>query len=122
MTNYLKLGLKVFPWLGMLLFLGLYLVTLMDQALKDHYSGQTYEEMKTRQKQLVSTVVLSRDFDNHREYFAAEGWLDVDSYGGKYAPWTNTQMGLVRFDENGFINAVCAPELDQNERQCPPQL
>jgi len=122
MLKFLKIGLMVFPWIGMAVLGFLYLGTYMNLSAADHYSSQTFRDMASHQEVLTDYTKSRRDFENDEMAFQNLGLILANQNDGKYEPWLNTKMGLVKFDAEGFIVAICSPSTGLNNPECPPQL
>ena len=57
------------------------------------------------------------------ENFRTLGLISEKQYDGKYLPWLNTELGLVRFNEDGFIVAICEKSAaNEDLGDCPDTL
>ena len=122
MNKYIKIGFQVFPWIGMFVLGYLWLGTFANLAAADHYSAQTFRDMKSQQEQLTSYIKSRRNYENDQVAFQKLDLISSDQYDGKYEPWLHTEMGFIKFDANGFIVAVCPVSSGLNHPECPPQL
>ena len=104
-------------------FLGfLYLGTYADLAAADHYSSQTFRDMKSQQDQFARYIKSRGSYKNDKIAFQKLGLISPNQYDGKYEPWLNTEMGFIEFDADGFIISICPVSSGLNHPECPSQL
>ncbi|MEE9347850.1 MAG: hypothetical protein V3U82_06620 [Robiginitomaculum sp.] len=121
MNKSLKSVVRIFPWAGMIFFGFLY-VKIFTQGIGSNYLDETFRDMSTQIEQLSDYIKLRREYENDKLAFEELGLISTDDFDGKYDPWINTQLGLIRFDSNGFIVAYCSVTHEYNDPECPPNL
>lgn len=72
--------------------------------------------------ELSSYVQNRRTFSTDLDAFESLNLIHSDQFDGKYDPWISTDLGLVRFDEEGFIVSICRPGGGINRSECPENL
>ncbi|WP_017930528.1 hypothetical protein [Robiginitomaculum antarcticum] len=120
MNGSLKFFFLLLPWFGMIGFAFLYIDVTVDQATAEHYGGQSFDQKTEANRKLEIYVSKRRSYETDKEAFEKLGYIAVEQYDGKYRPWINTELGLVKFDEMGFIEKICEPISLLNDPDCPP--
>lgn len=112
----------IIPWGLAVLFLALWLGLILDRNLGYYYDEQGYTQMSINEIALENYITSRRGFETDLDAFESLQLIDADQYNGKYEPWTNTKLGLIRFDESGFITDICQLPAHTGDQNCPPQL
>jgi len=113
---------KTLPWVGMAIFAFLYFIKTIDLAVVDHYSNDSYGKLAEDHQSLENYVIARKSHSSDLAAFEALELIQDYQYDGKYSPWLNTKIGLVRFDETGFIIQICDSFDLLNSTDCPPNL
>ena len=107
-----------------LLLLALYLMYLLiDLAITSSYRADSYRHV-SKQMQGLEDFIERRDSQvSDLENFRALELIEERQFGGKYLPWLNTDLGLVRFNDGGSIVAICEiPASNDDLGDCPDTL
>ena len=107
-----------------LLLLTAYLAyLLLDLGISSSYLSESYART-SRQMQGLENFITNRDYQaSDLENFRALGLMNDQQYNGKYLPWLNTKLGLVRFNDDGFLVAICqTPAFLADMGDCPDTL
>ena len=107
-----------------LLFLSLFLAYLViDIAITNSYTADSFRHV-SKQRQGLEEFVEGRDPQaSDLENFRALGLVQERQFDGKYLPWLNTELGLIRFNEDGSVLAICETPASQADLgDCPDTL
>jgi hypothetical protein len=87
-----------------------------------NYIEETVRNLSQSEKNLEEYIKNRRGYKTDIEAFETLDMIFEDQKGDKYAPWLVTKLGLVRFDDSGFIEKICFLPSGLNDSDCPPQL
>jgi hypothetical protein len=87
-----------------------------------NYIEETIEAQETHISSLHDFTIKRRKFQNDLIAFEKLNLIDENQYDGKYEPWMVTKLGLIKFDDTGFIENICGISSGLNNPNCPPEL
>lgn len=119
MKRPLKVALTIVPWIGLVLFAYLFIGTQVTLGAADHYSAQTFDALSSHNEKLASYVKARGKFANDKFAFQELGLIYEDQIDGKHEPWILTELGLVKFDNEGFVERICNSAIGISHLDCP---
>ena len=122
MQRALKVSFLILPWLGMAFFAYLYLGQLMINATTNTYGKQSFDDLNRANQKLKKYISSRRAHATDMTAFDELGFINLEQYDVKYLPWLSTEIGLVKFDDTGFIVNICDATSRLNGPGCPPEL
>ena len=122
MRKYLKIALMVFPWAGMIVLIVVHQLALVGWSINEKSWDMQREWLENDNARLVEFVKAREIQSNDKAAFERLGWIESYQFDGKYAPWPHTDLGLVMFDEDGFISKICFMRRSIDTTDCPPNF
>ena len=122
MQRALKVTFLILPWLGMAFFAFLYMDQLVTNATTHTYGKQSFDALTDANQKLKKYIYVRRTHKTDENAFKELGLIKSEQYNGKYAPWINTEIGLIKFDQSGFVENICDQTGMLSDPDCPPEL
>jgi len=117
MNRFMKTGIKILPWIGMI-FLGiLYVMTLIGQQVGNHYQNDYKNLLEIKFSEMVHYLEVRAEYNSDKLAFEHLGMI-ADYQDDRHPVWTATNIGMVKFDSEGTIEKICNSVIIPNE-SCP---